>query len=390
MSAPARIAFYDAYATLDGSGVMLREIIRRLDRGRFEPIAIVPRPGALVNALVEDGCPVEVLAPGAPLDSYSKRLLRAGIGGTLRVAMSLAAYTRRLARWLRGQGVALLHCNQTRAAVQAGPGGRCARVPVVWNVRLRERFPRWVTRMAAWSADRIVPLTADTFDDVPDRELLLRRSVIIPNAVDLTSFHPGVDGSVLRRELRLAPEAPVLLSVGALVERKGFDVIMRALPRVLAERPDARLLVAGAPPEREPTDLATELTRLADGLGVGHAVTLLGRRNDVPNLMAACDIFVLASRHEGQPGVVLEAMATGRPVVVTPAAASGVEDGRTGVVVPQDDPRALADALVALLSDPSRRAALGAAARTQVEAHHDLDAMVRAYERVYEELLHPA
>jgi len=382
-----RIAFYDAYATLDGSGVMLREMIRRLDRARFEPLAIVPRRGALVEGLGEDGCPVVVLAPDPPLDAYGKRLLGPGLASKLGAAASLLRYTRRLARWLRAQQVALLHCNQTRAALQAGPAGRRARVPVVWNVRLREQFPGWVTRIADWSADRIIPLTADTFDDLPARERLLSRSTIIPNAVDLARFSPSIDGGAVRRELGPSDGAPVILSVGALVERKGFDVLIRALPEILATCPQARLLIAGAPPEREPTDLVAELASLAEELGVAHALMLLGRRADVPALMAACDVFVLASRHEGQPGVVLEAMATAPPVVVTPAAAPGVENGRTGVIVSQDDAGGLARAVLGLLADVSGRAEMGHAARAQVERHHDLDAMVRAYERVYDELL---
>lgn len=384
---PPRIAFYDAYATLDGSGMMLREMIRRLERARFEPLALVPREGALVEGLRQDGCPVTVLAPDPPLDAYGKRLLGPGLVSKLSAAGSLMRYTRRVARWLREQEIALLHCNQTRAALQAGPGARRAHVPVVWNVRLREQFPGWVTRIAGWSADRIIPLTADTFDDLPGRARLLARSTVIPNAVDLTRFHPAVDGRAVRRELGLGESAPVILSVGALVERKGFDVLIRALPEILAIRPEARLLIAGAPPEREPTELAAELIRLAEELGVAHALMLLGRRADVPALMAACDLFVLASRHEGQPGVVLEAMATGRPVVVTPAAAPGIEHGRTGVVVAQDDAGALARAVLGLLADASGRVQMGRAARAQVEAHHDLEAMVRAYERVYDELL---
>jgi len=405
---PVRIAFYDAYASLDGSGMMLREIVRHLDRERFDPLALLPREGPLQGALAGEGCPVEVLAPQPPLDAYG-RLLGAGVTEKLRGLGALRRYWGEVAGWLRGREVRLLHCNQTRAAVQAGPGARRAGVPVVWNVRIRETLPWYVVRVAERCADRIVPLTQDCFEGVPgaaercaDRIVPLtqdcfegvpgaprraRKSVVIPNAVDLTRFHPETDGSRARAGLGIPPDAPMLLSVGVLVPRKGFETLVGAMPAILREHPGTRLLIAGGPPAGGSVDHGRELERLADDLGVGDAVRLLGRRDDVPELLAASDIFVLASRQEGQPGAVLEAMATARPVVVTPAAAAGVENGRTGVIVPEDDPEALGRAVLGLLADRARAGELGRAARRQVERHHDVRAMVRAYERVYLDVL---
>ncbi|GAI73860.1 unnamed protein product, partial [marine sediment metagenome] len=100
-----------------------------------------------------------------------------------------------------------------------------------------------------------------------------------------------------------------------------------------------------------------------------------------------CDVFVLPSRQEGFAGAVLEAMAAQRPVVVTPAAAAGVEEGRVGRIVPVDDPEALADAVLELLRDRARARRMGQAGRQHVVAHYSLDLMVRRYEEVYWELL---
>ncbi len=384
---PARIAFYDAYASLDGSGMMLREIVRHLDRERFDPLALLPREGPLQGALAAEGCPVAVLAPEPPLDAYGRRLLGAGVAGKLRGLRALRRYWGEVADWLRGREVRLLHCNQTRAAVQAGPGARRAGVPVVWNVRIQETLPWYVVLIADRCADRIVPLTEDCFEGVPGAARRARKSVVIPNAVDLARFDPETDGSRVRAELGISRGAPVLLSVGVLVARKGFDTLVGAMPAILREHPGARLLIAGGPPAAGSVDHGRELERLAADLGVGDAVTLLGRRDDVPELLAACDIFLLASRHEGQPGAVLEAMATARPVVVTPAAAAGVEDGSTGVIVPEADAEARGRAVRGRLADRARAGERGRAARRQVERHHDVRAMVRTYERVYLDLL---
>jgi len=384
---PARVAFCDAYAATDGAGMMLCEIVRHLDRARFEPVAVLPRDGALVERLRALDCPVELLRPDPPLDRLGGRLLRVGPTGKLRAALALHRYASRMSAWLGERHVGLLHCNQTRAAVLAGPGARRARVPVVWNVRIQERLPAPIVRLAEHCATRIVPLTEDSFACQPRARQLMGRATVIANAVDLARFAPTVDGSAVRAELDLPPGAPIIMSAGVLAPRKGFGVLMRALPPIIGVHPDARLLIAGGRAEADRRDHRAELRALAGELGVGGSVHLLGRRGDMPALLAACDVFALASTHEGQPGVVLEAMATARPVVVTPAAAAGVEHGRSGMVVPEDDPEAVAAAVLDLLARPERVREMGRAARRDIEEHHEVRAMVRAYERVYLELL---
>ncbi len=384
---PARIAFCDAYATMHGAGMMLCEIVRHLDRGRFEPVAVLPRGGALVEGLRALGCPVELVPPDPPLDQLGRRLVRAGLGCKLRAGLALHRYANRVSAWLHAHDVDVLHCNQTRAAVMAGPGARRARVPCVWNVRIREQLPPLIVRVAEHCATRIVPLTEDSFVEQPRARRLMQRATVIPNAVDLARFAPTVDGSAVRAELDLPARAPIILSAGVLVRRKGFSVLIRALPRIIGVHPDVRLLIAGERSETDPGDHPAELRALADELGVADALLLPGRREDMPELLAACDVFVLTSRHEGQPAVVLEAMASARPVVVTPAAAAGIEHGRSGIVVPEDDPEAVAAAVLGLLARPERAREIGRAARRDVEERHDVRAMVRAYERVYLELL---
>jgi glycosyltransferase involved in cell wall biosynthesis len=349
-------------------------------------MALLPREGPLAGMLREVDCPVEVIEPPPPLDRYGRRLAAAGGLTKIRAALALARYARTVSGWLRKREVDLLHCNQTRATVMAGPGGRLARAPVVWNVRIRERLPRAVVRLAAACSKLIIPLTEHDFQGLPDERRLLRKSTVIRNAVDTDRFTPDRDRAAARARLGLAAGTPVVLSVGVLVRRKGFDLLIRATKGVRQRVPGTKLLIAGQEPGGV-EGAREELEALAAELGVTDAVTLLGQRDDVPELLAACDVFALASRHEGDPASVLEAMATARPVVVTPAAAAAVEDGRTGLVVPTDDAEALAEALASLLADPELRRELGRAGRAVVAAEHDMAAMVRAYEDAWESVL---
>ncbi len=382
---PVRIAFYDAYALSAGAGLALRDIIARIDRDRFEPVALLPREGALAELLREIDCPVEILAPPPPLSTYGGGLTGAGPVMKVRGALALARYGWTVARWLRRSHIELLHCNQTRAAVQAGPGGRLAGIPVIWNVRIRERLPRILVRLADLCSDRIIPLTPNDFAGRADEDRLLRKSTIIPNAVDIEAFRGDSDRKAARNRLDIAPGRAVILSVGILVHRKGFDTLIRALATVVESQPDVLLLIAGEAPEGVDGGRG-ELEDLVDSLGLHENVQLLGWREDVADLLTACDLFALASRREGDPAAVLEAMASARPVVVTPPAASAVEDGVTGLVV-HGDGDAFAAAMAQILGSPRRARQMGRTGRGVVEERHEIGAMVRSYGAVWEDVV---
>jgi glycosyltransferase involved in cell wall biosynthesis len=142
-------------------------------------------------------------------------------------------------------------------------------------------------------------------------------------------------------------------------------------------------VIAGAGP------LRAELEANADALGVRDRVLFLGSRADTIELMAAFDVFVLPSVVEGMSNALLEAMAVGRPVVVTDVGGNPevVVDGETGLVVPPADPDQLAASIVKLLEAPELAAEMGAAGRRRVLEHYQIDVMTRRIEELYEELL---
>ena len=164
--------------------------------------------------------------------------------------------------------------------------------------------------------------------------------------------------------------ARTVLTVGRLHEQKGHDVLLRAFALVHREHPDWRLRLAGDGP------LAGDLRTLADQLGIQAHVEWLGATRDAQACYAAADIFVLASRYEGTPNTLLEAMAAGLAVVVSDAGGSElVTHGESGLVTPVEDHAALAEALLTLIDDAPLRARLGTAAAGGVEPfrpHHAL------------------
>jgi len=207
---------------------------------------------------------------------------------------------------------------------------------------------------------------------------------VIYSGTDLDRFHPGVDGAPIRRELGLAGDDLLITQIGVRSWR-GWKEVLAAMRTVAARRPRARLLFVGAPPPR-----VAEIADRARDAGLGDRVMALGHRDDVPMILCASDVVVDASwAGLGITGSIREALACERPVVAT--AVEGmpelVRPGETGLLVPPRDAGALADAILALLDDPTAALAMARAGRKRVEAHFSLRAKLDAIEALYRRLV---
>jgi glycosyltransferase involved in cell wall biosynthesis len=193
------------------------------------------------------------------------------------------------------------------------------------------------------------------------------RTAVIPNAIDVDAAPPSRDHS----------EPPRIITVGRLAWPKDPLTFVRALARVHGHAFCA--LIVGDGPDRPAVQ--AEIRKL----GVESMAQLCGPRGDVPDLLAASDVFALASRSEGAPISILEAMAAGLPVVASDVGGVGglVAHESTGLLVPAGDPDALAAALQRLLDDPDLRRRLGAAARERVAERFDANALRRAHLDLY-------
>jgi glycosyltransferase involved in cell wall biosynthesis len=203
---------------------------------------------------------------------------------------------------------------------------------------------------------------------------------VVPNGVDALALRPSRRRDALRSELRLPEDAFVALLPAVLRPEKRADRFVHAVSRANAIEPRIRGLVAGYGPEEAAVRLlATQ---------AGGAVSVLGHRGDVPDLVAAADVVCLTSDVEGGPFAALEAMALAKPVAAMRAGALAevVADGETGILVPPADVDGLAAALVSLARDPARAAALGAAGAVRQQAHFDADRMCDAHALLFRAL----
>ena len=238
--------------------------------------------------------------------------------------------------------------------------------------RLTGPFIRFLWRRAAAVAANSEGLRALALRSAADVPI-----AVIANGVDTTVFHPA--------ETRDGEGGPVrLLFVGRLVRQKGLDVLFRSLAG-LPPPANAVLDVVGDGPE------LPALRELGDRLGLTDTVRFRGwcARDALPEYYRCADVFVLASRDEGMPNVLLEAMASGLPVVATEVAGIDelLQEGVGGVLVPTEDPDALRDRLAELIADPALRAQLGAAGRELAERKYSWRRSAEAYLRLVEEAL---
>lgn len=207
--------------------------------------------------------------------------------------------------------------------------------------------------------------------------------VVIPNAVDVHRFDPGIDGMAVRQKLKIPPDRPVVLLVGRIVAHKGVEHFIEA-SRYL---PGVQFLVAG-----EGTHLES-MERFADRLGVEDRIRFLGRisQENLPKVYAACDIFVLpsVSRLEAFGIVALEAMATGKPVVVAdiPGVREVIEDGVEGLLADPVNPQDLAEKIRRLLEDPALREEMGRRGREKVLASFTTEAVTDQVLQVYRDVV---
>jgi len=292
----------------------------------------------------------------------------------------------RLRRGFADVGAELVHLHTGRAHWLGGLAARLAGLPAVATRRMDRPVRRGVwTRILYGSLVRravaISPAVARLLaaGGVPDG--MVRT---IPSSVDPGALVPRVPRDEVRAREGVDGGTALLLAAARLSRRKGFDVLLEALAELRARGVHfaPRLWIAGDGDERP------ALEALSARRGLDDRVRFLGRREDVPDLLGACDALVMPSRAEGLGIAALQAMAAGRPVVAS--AVGGLADAvvheETGLLVPPDDAGALADAL-ARLGDVALRRRLGDAGPPRVRRHFSADAMVEAYAALYEEVI---
>ena len=266
--------------------------------------------------------------------------------------------------------------------------GRLTGVPSIVSSIHSERdgsFRELVMWATDGLTDAVTILSQHLATELAQRRVAAREHIhVIPNSVDVPRFAMSVYGYPTRKLLCVAHDEFLWLAVGRLDEAKDYPNLLRAFSELSNVRPNARLIVAGEGP------LKSELDSLLEHLGIEERVSLLGLRQDMPALYAASDALVLSSAWEGMPNVVLEAMASKRPVVATSVGAvpEVITHGESGLIVPPHDHQALAHAMERMMELPAQtRQAYGSAGYDRVQSEYSREAVISQWEALFNRLL---
>jgi glycosyltransferase involved in cell wall biosynthesis len=284
-------------------------------------------------------------------------------------------------RLIRRHGVKLVHTSSGAPNQWLLPVTRTLRIPLVTHVQgvyvRRDRLSMGITQ-----ASRVVAITQAVRRTILEDGVPGSRTRVIHYGLDEARLARG-DARGLRKELGIGEDAVVAASIGSLIHRKGFDLLLRSAQLLEARRPELHLLIVGDGPLRK------ELREQARALGLGR-VHFLGERQDIGAILReACDLLVSATRSEAFGMTFIEAGACGLPVIGT--AVDGVPeaivDGVTGLLVPPEDPERLAEALERLAGDGDLRRRMGSAGRERARRDFTRERYVREFASLYDELL---
>jgi glycosyltransferase involved in cell wall biosynthesis len=298
---------------------------------------------------------------------------------------------RRLAAWFRREHVSVVHAHQYTPFFYCLASGMLRKRPPVLFTEHGRWFPDFprkkrmlFNRLMLRRSDRVVGVGEHVRQALIANEGIPKRRVeVVYNGVDLDRFsETATQREAMRQELGLSASDFAVLHVARLDALKDHKTAVRALATTLTRCPNAMLLLAGEGPEE------STIREEIDSCGVGERLRMLGLRRDVPQLLAAADVFLLTSISEGIPVTLIEAMAARLPIVSTRVGGVGevVVDGETGRLVESGDAAGIAAALVELSQARELRETMGNAGRSRAEAMFTQSQMTASYAAMYEEL----
>ncbi|MGV1098221.1 glycosyltransferase family 4 protein [Thiovibrio sp. JS02] len=370
--ARCRVAHLIYSKKIGGSEMVAANVCSNLDRNRFEPMVLFmyKSTGAMPEVLSSLG----VASSSFELTRFSS-LFRSLIVSSV----------------LNRLKIDILHVHHIPLYMKVALGVRLSRVKgVVFTEHAKFSISRSVSlqdgcRRAAKDADYFTTVS-DNLKQYFVSELGLSEKAIevVLNGVDTKRFSPDNIRGRLVELLPASATGKLLISVGRLTEAKDQECLLYAMKKLIAEGgADVSLALVGE------GELRGRLEARISELGLGQHVFLLGNRTDVHELLPDAAMFVLSSRREGLPMVLLEAMASGLPVVATNVGGipEVVKEGDNGFLAPPENPESLAEKIGLMLSEPERSAAMGLSGREMVEKFYSMQKTAQRYAQLYENIM---
>ncbi len=354
----------------EGAEMVIYDLIERGDREGFNYLVCsLTRGGGVGEMLTKLGVPVYLLGRSSRWDRTAFRRLRDIIRrekvDIIHTHLFSSHIWGALAALLSSRGVHLFRTEHNMSE---------------WKNAVR----RLIDRILLSRAERVVAVSEPVARSLAARcRVAANKMTVIENGLNLHRLHPAADPPALRKELGVGEESLLVGTASALTAKKGHRYLLDAAEEILKKRPGVYFLLMGE------GELKEDLAVLISEKNLGKRVLLLGSRPDATEIMSILDVFVLSSIREGLSIALLEAMALGRPAVVTAVGGSVdlIDDGLSGFLVEPGHPSALAEGIERLLDDPVLKEKIGETGRKKVAAGFNMKAVTQAYESEYRKLI---
>lgn len=380
---PINLLFVTTYVGLGGGETALLTLVEALVRhdARYQPHLLLPHDGQLAERWRANGWSVHLI-PFRGVTTYFVPAVWARF-----------PITGRIARLIREQNIRAVHSDYHSLPFVL-PAARAAKIPLVWTCW------GWWFRPKPWQRGFFQQPDATFASSWAIKDGFLGeppfmppdRVQVLPPGVDTERFKPGLDGSNVRADAGIAPDAPLVALIARFQDVKGHDVFQAMARRVADHIPAARFIVAGENVHGKSADDAYKGRILAAQQSdpiLRERLVYLGFRPDAERVIAAADVVVCSSHFESYGMVNVEAMASGKPVVSTRKGGPSetVDDGETGFLVDPGDAEGLAKRVILLLNDPDLRQRMGADGRARVERLFSAGTMAAQFDAALKNLL---
>ena len=385
-----KILYLDAYPKFGGGQQVVYNVVSRLDRSRYRPLVAVPPHNPFRERLADVG----IRSVGIDFRESNYRM--PSLTRPLSVPLTLASMLRvicQITRLAKREKADLIHANSAAIGVHAVPAAALLGLPIVVHAHdfLTAHLTNWLlTLLMSYKRASMIFVSRA----LAEHYNAARHSYpyrVIHNGVDSALFSPDPTARhALLNELGLPPYSFLIGAIGRLERMKGFDLVIQAFATVVAEHPQARLLIVGDVDFDRLRSVKDDLMQLARDLGISDKVVFTGFRSDVPRIMAGIDVLAHCPRTgEGFSMILTEAMACARPVVTvgTGGTVEQIEHGLNGFLVPPKDIAALANAIARLVADPEMARKMGAEGRRIVEERLMLEKQAAEIDRYYADSL---
>ena len=374
-AARRRVFFLVDSLNVGGTETQAVELAARLDSQRYQvTLGCLRARGPLLEKLAGTAVSVHEFYPKGGFDSIH------GIYQMFRLAI-----------FLRRGGFRIVHTHDLYANLLGIPAAVIARVPVIISSQrdlahldlYKTRRRVWLRRLQNLSTAVLTNANAVREAVLAENHFVPEKVRVIYNGVDMQRFSQTSQDRDWLMPGAQEKEKWVVLVGNMHGDVKGHSWLIDSAGAITREFPDTRFVLVGDGARRK------DFERQVAERELGRHFTFLGRRDDVPRILAGCDIAVLPSKAEGLPNAVLEYLAAGLPTVASRVGGNAeiIQDGKTGLLVPPEDSSALAAALLRLLRDPGFAASLGKNGREYVAAEFSFQRMIENTDQLYSELL---